>query len=147
MDEKDREIIRLLQKGLPLVAEPFKELGDKLWVDEMSVISRLARMRQEGIVRHFGAFFDSKRLGRSGALAAMAIPEDRVEKVAETINRFPQITHNYIREGSPNIWFTVNAANEVERESIFTEIRAAADGAEIKVFPSKRVFKVLVNLD
>ncbi|MBF0500576.1 MAG: AsnC family transcriptional regulator [Candidatus Riflebacteria bacterium] len=147
MDEKDREIIRLLQKGLPLTPEPFKELGDKLWIDETSVISRLARMRQEGVIRHFGAFFDSKRLGRSGALAAMTLPEDKIEKVAAVINAFPGVTHNYVREGTPNIWFTLNAANDDERAKMAAEISAAADGARVDLFPTKRMFKVMVNLD
>ena len=53
MDEKDREIIQLLQDKFPLVSEPYKEIGDKIWMDEVSVISRIAKMIQDA-TRHFG---------------------------------------------------------------------------------------------
>lgn len=147
MDEKDQEILRLLQQGLPLVAEPFKAIGDKLWIDEMSVISRLARMRQEGIIRHIGAFLDSKKLGRKGALVAMQIDEAHIDEVAKTALEIPEITHNYLRDGNPNLWFTVIAKDEAERDAILARMSQAAGGAKPRVFSATRVFKVRVNLE
>jgi len=147
MDEKDQEILRMLQKGLPLVAEPFKAIGDKLWIDEMSVISRLVRLRQEGIIRHIGAFLDSKKLGRKGALVAMQIDEAHIPEVAKIALEIPEITHNYVREGSPNLWFTVIAKDESERDAILARMSKAAGGAKPRVFTATKVFKVRVNLD
>lgn len=147
MDDKDQEILRLLQQGLPLVAEPFKAIGDKLWIDEMSVISRLVRMRQEGIIRHIGAFLDSNKLGRKGALVAMQVDESLIDAVAKVIMDFPQITHNYLREGTPNLWFTIIAKDEAERDEILARIQQAAGGAKPRIFKAKRVFKVRVSLE
>lgn len=146
MDEKDREIIQLLQNKFPLVPEPYKELGDKLWMDEVSVISRLVKMFQDGSIRHFGPFFDGRTLGYSGCLAAMQVPADELERVASIINKFDGITHNYLRDGEPNLWFTVLAPTEEKRNEIIESIKRDSGIKDIKLFTGKRTFKVRANL-
>lgn len=146
MDEKDREIIRLMQKGFPLTPEPFKALGDNLWIDEATVISRLAKMKQDGVIRYFGTFFDSRKLGYKGTLAALNVEASRIDEVAAIINEFPMITHNYLREGTPNMWFTVLARDEKELQGIMSDIKTRGRVSEIQVFPSKRLFKVRTDI-
>lgn len=146
MDEKDREIIRLMQKGFPLTPEPFKTIGDNLWIDEATVISRLVKMKQDGVIRYFGAFFDSRKLGYSGTLAALNVEPSRVDEVAAIVNEFPMITHNYLREGNPNMWFTVLAKDAKELQDIIADIKTRAKVSEIPVFPSKRLFKVRTDI-
>ena len=146
MDEKDREIIRLLQDGFPLTPEPFQVLGDKLWIDEMTVISRLARMSQTGTVRYIGAFFDSQKMGYVGTLAAMTVEPENIGKAAAVLNEIPQITHNYIRDGKPNMWFTLLAKDQQDLKSMVDEIKAKTGMTEILLFPSKRHFKVRTDL-
>jgi DNA-binding Lrp family transcriptional regulator len=146
MDEKDREIIRLLQNGFPLDPEPFKVIGDKLWIDEMTVISRLARMSQEGIIRRIGTFFDSQKLGYQGVLAAMAVPSDKIASITDSMALIPNITHNYLREGTPNIWFTVVARNQEELTSILEQIKLKSGIQDILLFPSLRQFKVRTDM-
>lgn len=147
MDDKDREIIRLLQGSFPLSPDPYRKIGDKVWLDEVSVISRIARMIQDGTIRHFGPFFDSRKLGYTGALAAMHVPASRVDEVAEVLNSYGEITHNYLRDGSPNVWFTVIAKSPERRDEILKEIRTSTGIREINLFPSRRLFKVRVDLD
>lgn len=147
MDEKDREIIQLLQGRFPLESEPYKAIGDKLWMDEVSVISRIARMIEAGAVRYVGPFFDSKKLGYKGCLAAVDVPEDRVDEVAAVINSFNEITHNYLRDGNPNMWFTIIAPTIERREEIIRQIKSQAKIDDIKLFPSRKLFKVKVDLD
>ncbi len=147
MDEKDLEILQLLQGDFPLDSEPYKKIGDKLWMDEVSVISRIARMIQSGAIRHLGPFYDSKKLGYKGCLAAVDVPEADIERVAAVINSFNEITHNYLREGTPNMWFTVIAPGIERRDEIFAKIRQDAGIEKIQIFPSKKLFKVKVDLD
>ena len=76
----------------------------------------------------------------------MNVPDDRVEAVAAVINKFDEVTHNYLRDGVPNLWFTVIAQSAERREEIFAEIKKEAQIDEILTFSSKRTFKVRVNL-
>lgn len=147
MDEKDREIIQMLQGNFPLSSEPYKVIGDKLWIDEVSVISRIAQMIQSGAIRYLGSFFDSRKLGYTGCLAAINVSTERIDEVAEIINKYSEITHNYLREGTPNIWFTVIAKSVERRDEIFASIKCDTGIDEIMLFPSKRLFKVKVDLD
>ena len=146
MDEKDKEIIQMLQAKFPLVTEPYQAIGDKLWMDEVSVISRIARMIESGVIRHVGPFFDSKKLGYKGCLAAVKVPEKDIDKVAQIINSYDEVTHNYLREGDLNMWFTVIASSEGRRDEIILQIKQKS-GLKICVFPSKRLYKVKVDLD
>jgi len=147
MDDKDREILQMLQGRFPLESEPYKVIGDKLWMDEVSVISRVARMYESGIIRYLGPFFDSRKLGYKGCLAALQAPDDKIDAIAEVINQFPEITHNYLREGNPNVWFTVIAPSLERRDQILAEIRQKTGIDNIMIFASKKLFKVKVDLD
>jgi len=147
MDEKDREILQMLQGSFPLESEPYRVIGDKLWLDEVSVISRIARMIQSGAIRYLGPFFDSRKLGYKGCLVAMQVAPEQVDKVASVLDQFSEITHNYLREGKPNLWFTVIAPSLERRDEIFSSIRKTTGIDEIMVFPSKKFFKVKVDLD
>jgi len=116
-------------------------------MDEVSVISRVARMYESGIIRYLGPFFDSRKLGYKGCLAALQAPDDKIDAIAEVINQFPEITHNYLREGNPNVWFTVIAPSLERRDQILAEIRQKTGIDNIMIFASKKLFKVKVDLD
>lgn len=146
LDEKDREIIQLLQNGFPLNPEPYRVIGDKLWIDEYAVISRVVRLLQGGAIRYIGPFFDSRKLGYKGCLAAINVPEERIDEVAAVVNQFPEITHNYLREGTPNMWFTIIARSPERRNEIIDKIKAEAGIDEVLTFASKKYFKVKVDL-
>ena len=146
MDDKDREILQMLQNGFPLVSEPYKAIGDKLWIDEYSVISRIVRLIQNGVIRYVGPFFDSRKLGYKGCLAAINVPEERIDEVAAVINRFDEVTHNYLREGSPNMWFTLITNSPERQQEIISTIKKETGIDNIMLFPSKKYFKVKVDL-
>lgn len=146
MDDKDREILQMLQGNFPLDSEPYKVIGDKLWIDEHSVISRVVRMLQNGDIRYVGPFFDSRKLGYKGSLLAINAPEDRIDEIAEVINQFPEVTHNYLRDGNPNMWFTLITNSPERQTEILEKIKSETGIDKIFSFPSKKYFKVKVDL-
>lgn len=99
------------QQNFPLCPAPFAELAAKLGVAETVVLRKLEQLRREGKIARVGAVFAPKRIGAS-TLAAMAVPADKLAVVAEAINRFPEVTHNYEREHHYNHWFVVTAGAE-----------------------------------
>lgn len=99
------------QQNFPLCPAPFAELAAKLGVAETAVLRKLEQLRREGKIARVGAVFAPKRIGAS-TLAAMAVPADKLDVVADAINRFPEVTHNYEREHHYNHWFVVTAGSE-----------------------------------
>ena len=146
MDEKDHEIIQILQNGFPLVSNPYKAIGDKLWIDENAVISRVVRLIQNGTIRYVGPFFNSRKLGYSGCLAAIEVPENRIDEIASVVNRFDEVTHNYLREGTPNMWFTLITDSPERQEQILNTIKSETGIDKILIFTSKKYFKVKVDI-
>lgn len=99
------------QQNFPLCPAPFAELAAKLGVAETAVLRKLEQLRREGKIARVGAVFAPKRIGAS-TLAAMAVPAGKLAAVADAINRFPEVTHNYEREHHYNHWFVVTAGSE-----------------------------------
>ena len=99
------------QQNFPLCPAPFAELAAKLGVAETAVLRKLEQLRREGKIARVGAVFAPKRIGAS-TLAAMAVPAEKLAVVADAINRFPEVTHNYEREHHYNHWFVVTAGSE-----------------------------------
>ena len=89
-------LLNEFQRDFPLCPTPFAELATRLGVGERTVLSELEKLRREGKISRVGAVFAPKRIGAS-TLAAMAIAPEQLETVAATVNRFPEVNHNYER--------------------------------------------------
>ena len=96
------------QRDLPLVEKPFAAIADKLGTTEAEVIAGLGELMARGQVSRIGAVFRPHVLGWS-TLAAVSVPESRIEAVAQSIDAYPEVNHNYEREHAYNLWFVVTA--------------------------------------
>ena len=133
LDELDRRLINDFQSGFPLVPRPFAEIAARLGVDEAEVIARLGRLEASGAVSRVGPVFRSRRVGAS-TLAAMAVPPERVAEIAELVNGFPEVNHNYEREHEVNVWFVLTAPDEKRLTEVIGEIEARS-GIEVLDLP------------
>ena len=103
-----RRLLDDFQRDLPLVPRPFAAMGEVLGVDEAEVIQRLDLLHARGMVSRVGATVRPNTAGAS-TLAAMAVPEDRIEEVAEIVGAEPGVNHSYLREDARNLWFVATA--------------------------------------
>lgn len=102
----ETELVALLQQGLPLVSRPYRELADRLGCGEDEAIAALQGLMRQGVVRSFGAFVDYARLGYGGVLCGLRVPEGDIRRVTQILNGRREITHNYLRDHSVNLWCT-----------------------------------------
>lgn len=147
MDEIDLKLLAAVQEGFPVSTRPFRDLGRALGLEEDEVISRLAMLQKEGLVRRIGPILDLRRMGKSGILAALAVPLDRADGVAEVVSLYPEVSHNYLRpnDSGYNLWFTVSGTEE-RIQDILQEIRAKT-GLKMLVLPTLKIFKIGVKFD
>jgi DNA-binding Lrp family transcriptional regulator len=124
-DALEFRLLNEFQRDFPLCPAPFAELAARLGVGERAVLGSLEKLRREGKISRVGAVFAPKRIGAS-TLAAMAVPPDRLDAVAATVNRFPEVNHNYEREHRYNLWFVVTAASEGRLQATLGAIEKAA---------------------
>jgi len=97
-----------------------------------------------GVIRRIGASLDSRKFGFYSTLAAVSVEANLVDKAAEVIGRFPEVTHSYLRRDDFNIWFTIIAADEDKIEYILERIRSALSlkSSQVLNLPMKRLFKL-----
>jgi len=147
VDEVDLKLLALVQDGFPISSRPFRELGEALGLEEDEVISRLDELQKEGLVRRIGPILDLRRMGRSGILAALAVPLDEADGAADIVNPYPEVSHNYLRpnDSGYNLWFTVSGTEE-RIQDILQEIQAKT-GRKMLVLPTLRIFKIGVKFD
>jgi DNA-binding Lrp family transcriptional regulator len=117
MDSVDRKLIVEAEKGLPLTSEPFSTLAAKVGVTPQEAISRLQKLRTEGVIRRFGVSLKPNSIGfNANALVAWKVPVDRVLEVAQYFSGCSQISHCYERETVTGRWeyniYTVLHAHE-----------------------------------
>lgn len=110
MDATDRRLLDGWQRDFPLEPRPFAAIARELGLAEAEVIARLAALEEAGAVSRVGAVVRPNTAGRS-TLAAMAVPEDRLEEVGELVASLPEVNHCYEREHRLNLWFVVTAAD------------------------------------
>lgn len=94
------------QRGFPLEPAPYAQIAMGLGVSELTVLGMLSELSREGILSRVGAVVTPNTAGAS-TLAAMAVPEDRLEEVAQLVNGEPGVNHNYERTHRFNLWFVV----------------------------------------
>lgn len=108
IDPMDLALLDGFQRDLPLVNRPFAEVACQLGLEEAEVIDRLSRMRASGRIARVGGTVRPNTAGAS-TLAALAVPEDRIEEVAALVGEEPGVNHSYLREDDWNLWFVATA--------------------------------------
>ncbi len=134
IDDVDRAIINLLQEGFPITAEPYKDAGAQLGLSAPELIARISALLSNGAASRFGPMFNADRLGGAFCLCAMAVPAERFDAVADTVNAFAQVAHNYERRHALNMWFVLATETESEIGDVIDEIKSAT-GLEVFDFP------------
>lgn len=147
MDRIDMELINLLQNRFTVESRPFLTLGGQLGITEEEVIERIGKLKENGYIRRIGGIFDSRKLGYFSTLCAMEVPENRIEEVAEIINSYSGVTHNYVRNHAFNLWFTLIASSEEKMGEILADIKFKTKIDGILNLPAIRVFKVKTNFN
>ncbi|HED16733.1 MAG TPA: Lrp/AsnC family transcriptional regulator [Gammaproteobacteria bacterium] len=107
MDELDRKIINDLQAGFPLTEQPYAEVAARHGITESELLSRLQQLLDNKTLSRFGPMYDAEKLGGAFTLAAMQVPEQDFDKVAEVVNSYAEVAHNYQRDHQFNMWYVL----------------------------------------
>ncbi|ELZ53449.1 MULTISPECIES: Lrp/AsnC family transcriptional regulator [Halorubrum] len=151
----DRAIINAFQGGFPVAERPFDAAAAALRergvdVTGPELCERVRELDEEGILSRFGALVNAEEIGGAASLVAMHAPEDRYEEIAETVNEFTAVAHNYEREHPHlNMWFVVSVADHPDPDKdgsdrvkeVLAEIESAT-GQETYNLPKLREFHV-----
>jgi DNA-binding Lrp family transcriptional regulator len=143
----ERAILRIAQSNLPDSLTPYADIAREAGVDEAGVIALLARLKNEGVIRRFGASIKHQKTGWThNVMVAWRVDEALADAAGAIAAQHPNISHCYYRPSSAPDWpyafFTMihgRSAEECQavieslrRESVLDEYVALESLKELK---------------
>lgn len=135
MDPRDLQILAVLEGGIPLVSEPFEEIGRRFRMTGAEVLERVNHMRDAGIIRRFHARINQRQIGiKANALVAWNSNGRPADEIGALLASFPCVTHCYERRPVQGRWnyslYTVH--HGYTREGVREEVRQVAAKAGLQ---------------
>lgn len=121
----EHRLLDEFQRNFPIVPRPFRHMAETLGCEESDVLAVLSSQIAAGRIARVGATVRPNTVGAS-TLAALAVPPERIDEVAEIVGREPGVNHSYLREHDWNLWFVATAPNADELDASLDRIRAAS---------------------
>ena len=147
MDKISKDILNLIQSGFPIESRPFLKIAMELNISEMQVIDTIKELKSNGYIKRIGGIFDLRKLGYYSTLCAIKVPIERIDEVAKLINSNNGVTHNYIRNHSYNMWFTLITPSIEGIKEYLNDIKLKTSIEDIIELPVERLFKINVVFD
>ena len=148
-DPLNINLLGLLQVEIPVVEHPFAVLADQLGVSEKEVLERVQRLKTANVIRQISAIFDTRSLGYASSLIAAQIDPSRVDEAAAIINRHPGVSHNYLRNHSFNLWYTIaiSPLSKLGLEGTVESLHHQSQARSTRLLPTQKLFKIGVKFD
>lgn len=146
MDDIDKKIIKLTQNGIPIKRSPFADISAKLGISEQEIIERLKKMKEEGVIRRFGASIGHRDIGIiANAMCVWNVPDERTEEVGTIMAGFSEVTHCYERPRVTgwdyNLFTMVHSYTREECYETAARMSQATGIKDYKLLFSDREFK------
>lgn len=143
MDDLDRKIINLLQEGFPLTEEPYANVAKQLGIDEPDLLCRLKSLLDEKTLTRFGPMYDAAKLGGDFSLVAIKVPEEHFNEVADIVNSYEEVAHNYHRDHEFNMWYVLATETSEKIHEVNTDIEKRTG---LKVFNMPKLDEYYIGL-
>ena len=147
MDDVDKRILNRIQSDFPISSRPYQSIAEELQLSEEEVLTRLTRLKENGIIRRIGANFVPEKLGFVSTLCAASVPDKDIETFTGIVNQYSGVTHNYQRDNEFNVWFTFIAESAAEIEKNLEDISKKTGISNILNLPASRVYKIKAQFE
>ncbi len=116
-----KALLNNYQQDFPLSPTPYQDIAAHLGVTEADVLQAFSELSEQRFISRIGLIIPPNQLGVS-CLVAMAIPAEQLQTVADIINSYKEVNHNYERENRFNLWFVLIAGNNEHLQTVLSEI-------------------------
>jgi DNA-binding Lrp family transcriptional regulator len=156
-DALDRELIAAVQNGLPITSRPYLTIAQQLGIAEQEVINRLARLKQQGLIKRFGVIVHHRRLGyQANAMVVWSIPNHLVDEIGGKLSQEKCVNLCYQRprreNWSYNLYCMIHGKS---RDTVLAQLQCLIETHALATFEhqvlfSRRCFKqrgaIYINL-
>ncbi|MHB8164504.1 MAG: Lrp/AsnC family transcriptional regulator [Methanoregula sp.] len=148
VDRIDLKILDSLQDDLPLVSHPWQAIAKRLGISETVMLDRMKTLQDAGIIRGISPVLESRQMGLHAAtLVALHVPEERLDKIADVISSYEEVSHNFQRDHYYSLWFTIAAENEADIRRVLDDIlqRTGIPASDVLDLPTTKKIKINVR--
>ena len=116
-----KQLLNNYQQNFPISATPYLDIANELRISEEAVLSAFQQLSDEKWINRIGSIIAPNQIGNS-SLIAMQIPSVQLQQVAEIINQYPEVNHNYERDNTINLWFVLIARDKLHLQAVIADI-------------------------
>ncbi len=147
LSDFDRDLLNALQWDFPIVPRPFAAIAERLGVEESVVLERVGAVKEIGVLRQMSAIFDTRALGYQSALIAARVAPEHIDEAAAIINEHPGVSHNYKRNHSYNLWYTLATPPGEDFDAHVETLHRTSGSLVTRKLPTLVLYKIGVKLD
>lgn len=141
------QLLNRIQKDIPIVQRPYRVLAEEVGLTEQEALDILREVKAEGVLRQVSAIFDTRTLGYKSSLVAAEYEESLLDAGAEIVNGHPGVSHNYKRNHSFNLWYTIAVPPESDLEAHVQKLHELSGARVTRLMPTLHLFKIGVEFD
>lgn len=148
LSQEDQQLLRVLQRQVPLTERPFAQIARELGRDDAWVLARVRDLRAGGAIREISGIFDAAAMGYRQALVAMAVDPARLDEAGERVAEHPGVSHCYGRRGAKyNLWSTlaVSPKSKLGLEATAARLSELCTASSYLVLPTIKRYKLKVE--
>ncbi|MDR2603959.1 MAG: Lrp/AsnC family transcriptional regulator [Desulfovibrio sp.] len=145
--EAERRVLRIMQDNLPDSPTPYAAVAAAAGTEEEEVLALLRSLREEGVIRRFGAVLRHRQAGYgANAMVAWKAERDGIDAAGARMARHPLVSHCYYRPSVAPDWpyelyAMVHGRDAVERKRAIRELALDAALTEYVVLESVEELK------
>lgn len=144
---RELEILAIVQDNLPDSLSPYADIAEKAGMTEEMVFAFLARLRENGVIRRFGASIRHQQSGwNHNAMVAWIASREEAEVYGPIAASHSNVSHAYFRPSQSSDWpytlYTmVHGRTKDECEAVIRELAAMLPLPDYEVLRSVRELK------
>ncbi|MCX6867201.1 MAG: Lrp/AsnC family transcriptional regulator [Verrucomicrobia bacterium] len=145
----DAALLGFMQETVPFSERPFADLGKLCGLTERATLARVQSLKEDKVIRQISAIFDTRSLGYASSLVAARIAPELLDKAVVVINSHPGVSHNYLRNHTFNLWYTIAVppTSRLGLEGTVDRLHRLSGAESTRLLPTLRLFKIGVHFD
>ena len=94
----EKKVISIIQVDIPISGRPYRDIAERIGVDEQAVLQVMRSLSEKGLIRRYGATLRHQKSGfTANVMVAWQVDEDRIHEVGYEMARHEAISHCYRR--------------------------------------------------
>lgn len=146
LSDLEKKVIAVIQGDIPVTERPYREIAERIGVDEETVLAVLKGLNDRGMIRRFGATLRHQKSGfTANAMVAWLVEEERVDAIGRQMAEVPVISHCYRRDPAGdwpyNLYTMIHARDRDSIREIARELSEKTGVEKYEILFSEKELK------